>query len=79
MAASSQRVEVVQSEGLTLSLIVWRLFKRKPDGYVERVLELNPGLADLGAILPVGTRLVLPLDVRTETPKRTVVRLWGDD
>lgn len=79
MASSSQRVEIVQSEGLTLSLIVWRLFKRQPDGYVERVLKLNPGLADLGVILPVGTRLVLPLDEQSAAPKRAVVRLWGDE
>lgn len=76
MAASNQRVEVIQSEGLTLSLLVWRLFRRKPDGYVERVLTLNPGLADVGAFLPVGTRIIFPLDVETETQARTVVRLW---
>ncbi|MCW4114730.1 tail protein X [Aurantimonas sp. MSK8Z-1] len=29
-------------------------------GYVERVLEANPGLADLGPVLPIGTLLTLP-------------------
>lgn len=72
----SERVEIVESEGLTLSVIVWRLFKRKPDGYVERVLAANPGLAGLGPYLPVGTRLVLPLDVEAAAKTRTVVRLW---
>lgn len=76
MAASNQRVEVIQSEGLTLSLLVWRLFRRKPDGYVERVLTANPGLADVGAFLPVGTRIIFPLDVETKAQARTVVRLW---
>lgn len=73
---SSERVEIVESEGLTLSVIVWRLFKRKPEGYVERVLAANPGLADAGPYLPVGTRLVLPLDVETQAQPRTVIRLW---
>lgn len=74
--STSERVEIVESEGLTLSLIVWRLFKRKPEGYVERVLAANPGLADAGFFLPVGTRLVLPLDVETQAQARTVTRLW---
>lgn len=73
---ASERVEIVESEGLTLSVIVWRLFKRKPEGYVERVLAANPGLAGLGPYLPVGTRLVLPLDVETQAPARVVTRLW---
>lgn len=76
MPTSSQRVEIIQSEGLTLSLLVWRLFRRKPEGYVERVLTANPGLSDLGAFLPVGTRVVFPLDVEVEAKARTVVRLW---
>lgn len=68
---------VVKGEGITLSLLVWRRFKRKTAGYVERVLDINPGLADLGPILPVGTAVVLPLDaeeLRPEDPK--VVKLW---
>lgn len=71
-----ERAEVVESEGLTLSVIVWRLFKRKPLGYVERVLDRNPGLAELGPYIPVGTKIILPLDQRTSTPIREVVRLW---
>ena len=71
-----ERTEIVQSEGLTLSLIVWRLFKRKPDGYVERVLARNPGLAELGPFLPVGTKVVLPLDVEPAPKARLVTRLW---
>lgn len=73
---ATTRTETVQSEGLTLSLIVWRLFKRKPEGYIERVLDLNPGLADLGPAIPVGTVIVFPLDGVTTAPVRKVVRLW---
>lgn len=73
---ANTRTETVQSEGLTLSLVVWRLFRRKPDGYVERVLDLNPGLADLGPYLPVGTVIVFPLDDVATAPARQVVRLW---
>ena len=42
---------------------------------VERVLEANFGLADEGAVLDAGVRVVLPdLTVAEVTP--TVVRLW---
>lgn len=43
-------------------------------GYVEAVLAANPGLAELGPILPKGTVVVLPdIETSTEVP---VVRLW---
>lgn len=73
---ATTRTETVESEGLTVSLIVWRLFRRKPEGYIERVFDLNPGLADLGPYLPVGTVIVFPLDGVQEAPARKVVRLW---
>ncbi len=47
-------------------------------GLVERILDANPGLADKGAILPLGT--VIKLIVPAEDPANTslpVIRLWG--
>lgn len=70
-----QRVEVIQSEGLTVSLLCWRLWKRKPELYVERVLALNPGISEL-PFLPVGMTVILPLDDVPTGRKRTVIRLW---
>ena len=72
------RTETVTAEGFTLSSLVWRLFGRLPEGYVERVLDLNPGLAELGAHIPVGTRIVFPLEEVTaeRTSRPVVVRLW---
>lgn len=44
-------------------------------GYVEQVLEANPGLAALPVLLPAGTKIVLP-----QIPKASeavpVVSLW---
>ncbi|TFF20832.1 phage tail protein [Jiella endophytica] len=43
-------------------------------GYVEAVLEANPGLARLGPVLPFGTPIVLPaIETVSEQP---VVTLW---
>ena len=44
-------------------------------GYVEAVLEANPGLAGLGPVLPIRTRIVLP-DLPRAAPERKIVSLW---
>lgn len=58
----------------TVDFIVWRAYGTQDARVVERVLEANPGLADLGETLPAGTSITLPeLDTKTE---RAGVRLW---
>ena len=44
-------------------------------GVVERVFAANPGLAALGPVLPMGTRITMP-DIPRETALRKRVRLW---
>jgi len=74
---STIKTVTVTGEGVTLSAMVWRLLKRQPVGFVEAVLDFNPGLAKLGAYLPVGTVVNFPLDaIPTQQPTRQVVRLW---
>ncbi|SEJ71596.1 P2-like prophage tail protein X, partial [Azotobacter beijerinckii] len=43
-------------------------------GVVEAVLEANPGLADLGPILPHGQRVTLP--EQAPQPQTQTVQLW---
>ncbi len=45
-------------------------------GYVEQVLDANPGLAALAAPLPTGTVIILP-DLPTTAEIVPVVSLWG--
>ncbi|WP_372941401.1 tail protein X [Shewanella sp.] len=40
----------------------------------EKTLELNPGLAELGPVIPQGTLIVLP-EV-TASPRKTMIQLW---
>ncbi|WP_432256086.1 tail protein X [Limimaricola sp. AA108-03] len=63
------------SEGDTVDLLVWRHYGRLDGRLVERVLEVNPGLAAQGPILPAGIEVVMiedpgPGEIET-------VRLWG--
>jgi phage tail protein X len=44
----------VAAERTTLDLLLWRKFRREVPGLVEDTLRNNPGLARLGAMLPVG-------------------------
>ena len=44
-------------------------------GYVEQVLEANPGLAGLSHRLPIGTKIHLP-DLSPTDDSQSVVSLW---
>lgn len=73
----TEKTIIISAEGLTLSRVVWQFLRKQPVGYLERVLMLNTGLADAGAILPVGTVVRLPVDaVSDSAATRKVVRLW---
>lgn len=61
--------------GDTVDRIVWQAYGRQNDLIVERVLEANPGLADVGPVLPDGIKVMLPtIEVEQTTAS---VRLWG--
>lgn len=42
---------------------------------VEAVIEANPGLAAIGAVLPIGTKIVMPTFSTVATQPR-LVSLW---
>lgn len=60
-------------QGDTVDRICQRVYGRTA-GVTEQVLTANPGLADLGPILPMGTLLTLPDQVpQAESP---TLQLW---
>lgn len=62
------------AEGDTVDFVAWRVYGTQDARVVEKLLEANPGVADLGPTLPAGTQLYLPaIDTKAE---RTGVRLW---
>jgi phage tail protein X len=75
MADLLERVTVL-GEDLTVSLIVWRRFHRPMPGLVERTLDINPGLADLGHYLPLGTEFYLPIPVPRGEAILDPIKLW---
>ncbi|WP_039057032.1 tail protein X [Enterobacter sp. Bisph1] len=67
-------MNVQTQQGDTLDLLCLRYYGRTAS-VVEAVLAANPGLAELGVILPYGTTVSLP-DVQTQPVKETV-NLWA--
>jgi len=60
-------------QGETVDYICWKHYG-KTLGVVEQVLVANPGLADLGVVLPTLTTVQLP-DIE-DRPAINTVRLW---
>ncbi|TCT27927.1 tail protein X [Martelella mediterranea] len=74
----------VNKEDASLDLVCFefayaRLGDRKQAGllygYVEATLAINPGLAALGSVLPIGTVVHLP-EFETAAKPAETVRLW---
>lgn len=72
---------VVQRTRTTVDLLLWRRYGIAGLGLVEQVWALNPGLADLGPVLPVGTEVLLPeapTASELAATERKIVNLFGD-
>ncbi|WP_338300920.1 tail protein X [Escherichia coli] len=66
-------MRVYALQGDTLDALCVRYYGRT-EGVVETVLQANPGLSELGVILPHGTAIDLP-DVDT-APTAESLNLW---
>ena len=67
----------VERENMTVDLVVWQAFGRQDEGLVEQVLALNPDIADIGIMLPVGIEVELPEPQARPRTRQDVVRLWS--
>lgn len=75
MADLTERI-TVRGDGITLSRLLWRRFRRPVPGLLERTLDANPGLADVGPFLPLGTVVTVPLPKADEAPVLDPIKLW---
>lgn len=65
---------VYAHQGETLDALLYRVVGAT-DGITERVLEMNPGLADKGPILAEGTAVQVP-ETPTGTRRIETIQLW---
>lgn len=72
-------MRLVSLEGDTLDQLIWREASLGPTE-ITRVLDANPGLADLGTILPLGTVVTIPT-AATQSASATrvlpLIELWS--
>lgn len=66
----------ITGEGITISQLVWRKFKRRKPGFVEQVIEINPGLGSLPVFLPVGTVVLMPMPDASVRVDEAAIALW---
>jgi len=71
---------VVQRTRTTLDLLLWRQHGVSGQSLIEHALAANPGVADLGVELPLGTVLFLP-EMAAPAPAQAtrVISLFGED
>lgn len=64
------------NQGETLDALCQRVLGRTA-GVTETALAANPGLADLGPVLPLGTTVNLPDVVQDAQIQTDTVQLWN--
>jgi phage tail protein X len=67
---------ITSAQGDTLDELLWRERGLGIDA-VDAVLAANPGLADLGPILPIGTPVIIPTIATPAVQVREIVQLWS--
>jgi len=67
-------ITVRAKQNETVDAICWRHYGRTA-GVTEQVFEANPGLADVGAILPTGYQVRLP-EIEVQAERADTVNLW---
>lgn len=68
------RIRIAQN-GMTIDKAVWAALGNAEARYVEQTLELNPWLASLPVILPIGTEFNLP-EIDNKPVIIPTIRLW---
>lgn len=67
-------MQVRAQQGDTLDSLCWRHLGSS--AAVEAALEINPGLAALGPILPTGHLVTLPDAAPAASTGKTLLQLW---
>ena len=74
----------VASDYVTADLIVWKRYRQKALGIVEKMLDANPQLALVHRytpFIPPGTYVRIPIDpgLLQGRPQQAIVNLWTDN
>ena len=68
----------IKRERMTLDLLLFQAYGAEGQGLVEQAIELNPGLASLGPVIPLNTTVTIPdLPTPDAFKARPIVSLFG--
>lgn len=80
---TSYDLVTVGADRITADLIIWRRYRSRAPGMIERLLDDNPHLAKAhrySPFLPIGTQVRIPIDyeiLRGSPQVKSTVVLWG--
>jgi len=83
MAVTSYDLVTVGSDYTSADLILWRRYRNRAPGMIERLLDDNPHLAKChrySPFLPIGTQVRIPIDYNIlsgQPLQANTVVLWG--
>lgn len=84
MAISSYELVQVMTDYVTADLLVWKRYRQKSPGIVEKLLDANPHLSHVHRVtpfIPVGVYVRIPIDqdlILGRGPIRPEDDLWTD-
>lgn len=67
----------VKQDHMSMDLLLYRRFGYEVRAAVEEAYARNQDLAQLGPILPVGTKVDIEIPTVQQAPVVRVLRLWG--
>lgn len=70
--------QTVAADHMTASLLIWRRARLPYPGGLEALLDANPGLADLGPVIPLGTVVAVPIITGQSYDRVEPIRLWDE-
>ena len=71
-----ERIEVTGA-GLTVSRLIWNRFKAPSPETLGKIYDLNPGLADMGTHIPIGTTVLMPVPDSSDDTVVEHITLWN--
>ena len=83
MSVEGVEFVTVQSDYITVDVVIWRRYRTQAPGILEMTLDINPHLAKLhrtSPFLPVGTQLRIPIDpdiLENRPTAKETTQLWG--
>jgi phage tail protein X len=76
MSESIEKIEVTGA-GLTVARLIWNRFRAPMPDMLGQIYDHNPGLAEMGTHIPIGTIVTLPVPDQSDERIVEQITLWS--